>query len=298
SILSLWKELIFAIHAFYDKDYYEMEARFNNIDIKSDLIKFKPLLLHLTGKRPIQNLSHKQNIFIDNIIKDRSFIRSVITEIIESLEYDMENLFLETTNLMLQDLNRNYKEPAHKFAIWSIKTASRYKYSPTELIATCKKLFGNTLAYRLTAIAMEKEEPDISLLFWIQSLLSRLKSKDLTLEETGAYFTIFSRLSEKINTSQDKFYLDSLSGLIISMEFELNNKFRNITNNKEVSDNPFEILISLSTIYSSLNENRIRFDALNTFSDKKTTDIILDQSPSRIKAQKKGSKPVQLSLFD
>ena len=294
SLFFYWKELIFSIHAFYDKDYYEMEARLNNIDSESSLIIFKPLLLQLTGKIQTQKLPNKQKIFIDNIIKDRSFIRSVITEIIESLQYDMEDLFLETTNLMLQDLNRNYKEPAYKFAIWSIEAASRYKYSPTELIATCKKLFGNTLAFRLTAIAMEKEEPDISLLFWIQSLLSRLKSKDLTLEETGAYFTIFSRLSEKIKTSQDKFFLESLSGLINNMKYELDNKFNITTSNKELYNNPFEILISLSSVYSTLAENKIRFETLNTVSKSSVPTITTIVN----KPQNKNRKPVQLSLFD
>jgi len=294
SILYFWKELNLAIHSFYEKNYNEMDIRLGKIDPKSALIRFKPILLHLSGRSQIQNITTKQKELIDNIIKDRSFIRSVISEIIESLEYDMEDLFLETAKLMLQDLNRNYKEPAYKFAIWSIETASRYKYSPTELIATCKVLFGNTLAYRLTAIAMEEEEPDISLLFWIQSLISRLKSKDLTIEETGAYFTIISRLAEKIEVNQDKFYLESLTGLLKTIKFELENKFTHISSNPEETDNPFETLIYLSTVYSSLEENRTRLTALDTSS----TDLTFDVSTNANKFKKNSSKPVQLSLFD
>ncbi len=307
SILSIWKDLILAIHAFYEQDYIEMGNRLENIDSNSELIMFKPILLHLSGKKQIHITNNKHKAFIDNIIKDRSFIRSVITEIIESLEYDMEDLFLETANLMMQDLNRNHKEPAMSFAIWSIETASRYKYSPTDLITTCKKLFGNTLAYRLTAVAMEKEEPDISLLFWIQSLISRLKSRDLTLDETGAYFTIMSRLAEEIKTSEDKFYLESLNGLIKSMKYELDNKFTNISSNIDIYDNPFEILIQLSANYSTLEENKNRLNALNTSS----TDVaclgrIAEQEacfrPGYVSTANKTktsiSKPVQLSLFD
>ncbi len=292
SILYYWKELIFAIHAFYEKDYIKMENRLDKIDSNSALNIFKPILFHLSGKSQIQNSNNKQKIFIDNIIKDRSFIRSVITEIIESLEYDMEDLFLETANLMLQDLNRNYKEPAYRFAIWSIETAASYKYSPTELISTCKILFGNTLAYRLTAIAMEKEEPDISLLFWMQSLISRLKSRDLTLEETGAYFTIISRLAEQIKTSQDKFYLESLAGLIKTIKYDLDTKFSYISVKTDESDNPFEILIHLGTKYSSLEENRTRGAALDTSRDAKSCVSTANRTITG------SSKPVQLSLFD
>ncbi|RKX85844.1 MAG: hypothetical protein DRP58_05230 [Spirochaetes bacterium] len=300
SILSLWKELIFAIHAFYDKNYSEMENRLNKIDNKASLSVFKTLLLQLSGKSQAKSPNNKQKLFIDNIIKDRSFIRSVISEIIESLEYDMEELFLETANLMLQDLNRNYKEPAYKFAIWSIETASKYKYSPTELVTTCKKLFGNTLAYRLTAIALETEEPDISLLFWMQSLISRLKSRDLTLDETGAYFTVMSRIAGEIQTSQDKFYLESLNGLIDNMKYELKNKFPKVSCNTEKYNNPFDILISLSTNYSSLEENRNRLAALETentsnnpaTSNKDLTNISVEISKIS------SNKPIQLSLFD
>lgn len=294
SLLSIWKDLIFAIHAFYEKDYIKMDQRLDKIDSKSALSMFKPILLHLSGKSHIQNSNSKQKIFIDNIIKDRSFIRSVITEIIESLEYNMENLFLETANLMLKDLNRNYKEPAYSFAIWSIETASSYKYSPTELITTCKNLFGNTLAYKLTAIAMEKEEPDISLLFWMQSLISRLKSKDLALDETGAYFTIISRLAEQIKASQDKFYLESLDGLIKTIKYELDAKFTHISGTAYESGNPFEILIHLSTKYSSLEENITR---LNSF-DTRSTDLACYVSTPENKSILGSSKPVQLSLFD
>ncbi|MCK5672310.1 MAG: hypothetical protein KAH95_02980 [Spirochaetales bacterium] len=292
SIFYFWKELIFAIHAFYNKEYIKMGYRLDRIDSKSSLAVFKPILLYLSGKNQIQISINKQKIFIDNIIKDRSFIRSVITEIIESLEYDMEDLFLETANLMLQDLNRSYKEPAHRFAIWSIETASKYKYSPTELIATCKILFGNNLAYRLTAIAMEKEEPDISLLFWIQSLISRLKSRDLTIEETGAYFTVISRLAEEIKTSQDKFYLESLTGLIKTMRNELEIKFTNISTNTIGIDNPFEILIHISTNYSSLEENRTRLNALNTNGKDITSYAAIIEKPKTV-----NNTPIQLSLF-
>ena len=308
SLLSLWKELIFAIHAFYEKNFIEMEIRLDKIDSNSALSMFKPILLHLSGKNQVSVTNTKQKIFIDNIIKDRSFIRSVIKEIIESLEYDMEDLFLETANLMLMDLNRNYKDPAYRFAIWSIETASEYKYSPTDLIATCKKIFGNTLAYRLTAIAMEKEEPDISLLFWIQSLISRLKSKDLTLDETGAYFTIFSRLAGELKNSQDKFYLESLSGLIKNMKYGLDSKFTHISNSKEELNNPFEDLIYLSTNYSSLEENRIRLSALDTSSRDVacisrdvaciSRDVACYVSTNTNKSKTNSSKPVQLSLFD
>jgi len=295
SLFSLWKELIFSIHAFYEKDFFEMINKLKKIDSNSDLIIFKPILLYLSGKENIQISSNKQKAFIDYIIKDRSFIRSVISDIIESLEYDMEDLFLETANLMLLDLNRNYKEPAFRFAIWSIETASRYKYSPTDIVATCKKIFGNTLAYRLTAIAMEKEEPDISLLFWIQSLISRLKSRDLTLDETGAYFTIFSRLAEEIKISQDKFYLESLIGLIKTLRNELEIKFTNISSNINELENPFEILIYLSTAYSSLEENRTRFSTLDTGRGR---DVERYVSASADKSKTGSSKPVQLSLFD
>lgn len=291
SLLSMWKELIFAIHSFYEKNYAEMETRLNNIDPNSKLILFKPVLLHLSGNRQINISNNKQKLIIDNIIKDRSFIRSVIAEIIESLEYDMEDLFLETANLMLRDLNRNYKEPAYRFAIWSIETASRYKYSPTDIISTCKNIFGNTLTYRLTAIAMEKEEPDISLLFWIQSLISRLKSRDLSIDETGAYLTIISRLAGEIKTSQDKFYLESMTGLIKSIKYELENKFTHIKGNTYIQDNPFETLITLSANYSSLKENKDRLNALNTSSK----DVACAVSTT---SEKLKNKPIQLSLFD
>ena len=297
SLLVFWKELIYAIKAFYEKNYAEMENSLEKIETDSPLSLFKSLLHHLTGKGSIENTDTRQKIFFDDIIRDRSFIRSVIEQIIESLEYEMEDLFLETTDLLLHDLNRNYKETAGRFAIWGIETASRNKYSPTNLIATCRKLFGNTEAYRLIAIALSNEEPDISLLFWIQSLISRLKSVDITIHETAAYLTIISRSAVSIKNSSDNFYLESLGSLIKSMKYELDNKFTDISSNTGISEDPFEILIHLSTNYSSLEENRIRLSALDTGSDN-GTDVACYVSTTGDNPKTGSNKPIQLSLFD
>jgi len=212
----------------------------------------------------------------------------------------MEDLFLETSILMMHDLNNNYKEAARKFAIWTLETASKYKYSPSTLISTCKKLFGNTEAYRITAIAMSKEEIDISLLFWLQSLFSGLKSRNFKIHEAGAYLTVISRIAGMVENSSDSFYLESLSGLISTIKFELITIFpgKSENNNQKTpwfSDNPFEELIYLSTIYSSLEENFIRFEAVKTMSLPKV-EIVRAAFAGHIKREK--SVPVQLSLFD
>jgi hypothetical protein len=287
SLLSLWRELIYAIQAFYNKDYTEMKQRLENIEPDSALNMYKPILLHLSGITQTKGSNNKQKNFIDNIIKDRSFIRSVISQLIESLDYDMEDLFIETANLMIQDLIKNYKETASRFAIWCIETASKYKYSPSDIIANCKKIFGNTVTYRITAIALSKEEPDISLLFWIQSLISRLKSKDLSISETGAYFTIISRIAGDIKNSSDNFYLESLKALILTLKSDLIHKFPNRDVSNSLFSNPFESLIFLSTQYSDMNENIQRHKGLNNNSD------ILSR-----KSTEEKSNPIQLSLFD
>jgi len=300
SLLYFWKELIFAIKAFYEKNYEEMQSRLRKIDPDSPLSMFTPILLHLSGINNKISSNKRQKAFIENIIKDRSFISGVIAQLTESLEYDMEDLFLETSILMIHDLNKNYKEAARKFAIWSLKTASGYKYSPTTLISTCKKLFGNIEAYKYTAIAMSPEETDISLLFWIQSLLSGLKSGSFNDYETGAYLTIISRLAEKVKNSTDEFYLESLRGLIATIKFELAARFPDKSEYAKQSgsgylDNPFEELIYLSSEYSSLEENIIR---LETFKAKflPKVEIVKPSFTGNFKSKK--GIPVQLSLFD
>jgi len=300
SILYFWKELIFAIKAFYERNYEEMHFRLLSIDSESPLSMFRPILSHLSGKSAEIISNKKQKAFIENIIKDRSFIRSVIAQITESLEYDMEDLFLETSILMIHDLNRNYKEAARKFAIWTLETASTYKYSPTSIVSSCKKLFGNTEAYKITAIAMSKEEIDISLLFWLQSLLSGLKSMNFEIHEAGAYLTVISRIAGKVENSSDNFYLESLSGLIATIKFELITRFPGkLENNnqqiKQFSDNPFEELIYLSAVYSSLEENDIRLKAVKAKS-LPVVEIVKTNFAGNVKSNK--SVPVQLSLFD
>lgn len=185
-----WKQAILAIQAFYHNQESEVKLFLEAIPHQSPAAAFIPVLRKACGDDI--PLSRAEQELYNGITEDRSFIASAQVQLKESLDADMEELFLETTLLLLQDIKAEYPEAALKLAVWGMKTASLYGFSADLLIGKLKQLYGAAESYRLCALALAEEETEISLLFWIRSLLARLGRGDITDREIEAYLDIIA----------------------------------------------------------------------------------------------------------
>jgi hypothetical protein len=188
-----WKELTLSIADFYNGHHADSLKRVQKIPEQSPAASLIPLLRLLCDCGSEGELSGSGKKLYKLITEDRSFFTSAQIQLQDCLEADMEDLFIETALLLIRDLKSGQPEAAGKIALWVIKSASLYAYAPELIVSNIKLIFGEAEGSRLCALALQEEEPEISLLFWIRSFLARLKQKDLVQEEKEAYLDIIAR---------------------------------------------------------------------------------------------------------
>ncbi len=187
-----WKKITLSLQAFYNGGKREALDHLSGIPSESPASSIVPVIRRLCGERAEEELSRPAAKLFARITEDRSFITSAQSQLKECLDADMEELFIETALLLVRDLKGRHPTAARKFSLWLIKSASLYGYSPELIVSSLKNMFGPAEGSRLCAIALRDEEPEISLLFWIRALLSRMKLDDLEVEERNAYLDIIS----------------------------------------------------------------------------------------------------------
>jgi hypothetical protein len=200
SPLASWKALCLSISAFYNGNRDEALSQLSHIDDESPASALIPVITQLCEKKEGREgaLSPKSKSLFHQVTEDRSFITSAQNQLKEYLEGEMEELFVETAILLIRDLKGDYPKAARSLAMWITKTASAYGFSPEIIVSNLKLIFGPAEGSRLCALALQDEEPEISLLFWIRTLISRLKQRDIEEAETAAFREIIAEAAMRV----------------------------------------------------------------------------------------------------
>ncbi len=283
SPLFSWKCLTLAIDRFYRQDYAEMQDFLSKVEEISPAKQIEPVLLHLSGIEIIENPRRNQLRLIKSVQKDRSLFKDASRQIADAIEADSEDLFAETILLVARELKIKYPVEARRLALWSIKEAATREFSQGLFLKGYKLIFGNAEALRLFAIALKETEPDIAVLFWLQSLIERIKNADITEKETAAYISIINSELEKTE-SVDNDFLNGITSLTAKLRQDISLFFPSLKVD-ETEENPFVFLKKIQTVISGSRNSSsaksgngdIRINITDTGAKKKT--------------------PVQLSLF-
>lgn len=283
SPLISWKYVTLAIDAFYRRDFNRMINSLDMVEEISPAKKLRPVLLHLAGIKVLENPDKYQRYFINKVLEERSFFRDAVQQIKNAIEADAEDLFSETLLLAVRELKSEQPVEAERLALWSIRKASSRDFSQTYFLKHYKLIFGNAEALKLFAIAFNDTEPDIAVLFWLQSLSARLKTADISLVEAAAYIGIITLGLEKTDTV-DKDFFEAMNSLTMKLKQDLSLHFPFIElDSKE--ENPFIFLNKLNNAVLGNDEKKP--------SEKR--DIGIKVKLSEIEGKQK--QPVQLSLF-
>ncbi len=283
SPLISWKYVTLAIEAFYRRDFKSMISRLDLVEEISPAKKLIPVLMHLSGIKTLENPDKYQRYFINKILEERSLFKDAVQQIKNAIEADAEDLFSETLLLAVRELKSKQPVEAERLALWSIREASSRDFSQTYFLKHYKLIFGNAEALRLFGIAFNDTEPDIAVLFWLQSLIARLKTADISLVEAAAYIGIITEGLEKTETVDEDFF-EAMSSLTVKLKQDMNLHFPFIKfDSKE--ENPFIFLNTLNNAVLGNNEKK----------PSETRDIGITVKMSGIDGKQK--QPVQLSLF-
>lgn len=297
SVFASWKYLTLAVKSFYDRNFESMEGFLTSIEKDAPPEKLIPVLLHLADIKPLDSANRSLKNFLNLIQKDRSIFTDTRELLKDALSNDMEDLFSETVVLLVRDVKKRNPEAAEKLALWSIIESSDRDFSQTYLMRNYKTIFGQSRGLQLFAHALAAIEPDISVLFWIQSLTARLKQGDTTRLEAAAYVKIISdqidrALIEKQIEKQDKDFFDGFSNLITRMHQECSIYFPDIISGKTGS-NPFETfkllrneIVGTHTLLKPEPSNSVQSQETDTLHSDRLTQTV-----------KKKKDPIQLSLF-
>lgn len=294
SVLASWKYITLAIKAFYSHNYKSMLDFLENIEENTPPKKLGIMLLHLSGLKEIPSPDRIQKKFISQIQQDRSILLSAREQIADALSSGMEELFIETTILFVREMKSRYPEAAEKLALWSIRQASMRDFSQSLFLSSYKMIFGKVKGLRLFALALKDTEPDISILFWLQSLIAQLRQGDASRDMAAAYMQIISQeidfsLAQGYIEEEEKYFIDGFTSLVLRLHQECILYFPSFISEKQGTD-PFDLFFKLKneiagdifTVYSGT-----RFNTKNRI---KTGETQVDNS-----IRKKA--PLQLSLF-
>lgn len=295
SVFASWKYLTLAVKSFYDRNYERMEGFLTSIEKDAPPEKLIPVLLHLAGIKPLDSVNRSLKNFLNLIQKDRSIFSDTRELLKDALSNDMEDLFSETVVLLVRDVKKRNPEAAEKLALWSIIEASDKDFSQTYLMRNYKTIFGQARGLQLFAHALAKIEPDISVLFWIQSLTARLKQGDTTRLEAAAYVKIISKQIDGALTGeqiekQDKAFFDGFSNLITRLHQECSIYFPAIISDKS-GNNPFE---TFHLLRDEIIGTHTLLQPAHPVWSPETDNLHSDLLTQPIKKKK---EPVQLSLF-
>lgn len=195
-----WRSAVMAILAFYQSDRDNMLQLLEQIPDSTPPAGLKPVLLNLSRIDTDTQLGAAAKRLVDEVREDRVFLLSAIEQLEEYLESCIEEAFSETAMLLVQDLLSSYPQAARRLALWSMHTAAEQEFDLSFYLSRFKVMFGEVEGLRLTALALQSAEPDISLLFWLRYSIGHLASGLVDQSELAALLSLIADIVNRFQS--------------------------------------------------------------------------------------------------
>lgn len=229
SVFYPWKLLVLTIRELYREDEKAMEEYLEAVPSETPAALIAPFLRHVISGEPLGPVCAEAcGKLAKAVMTDNRLLESAVEQLHESLAAGLEDLFTETAVMIIKENIRGAVGLTSRFALWCIESLVRNELSPASFISRLKGFLPQAEVYRLTALAMLDTDPDISLLFWIRFLLSRLHERDIPLAETEEALAIMRELHDSIvqldrmeGDEPDAEFAENLNGLLRNLYQEL-----------------------------------------------------------------------------
>ncbi len=193
-----WRSAVMAILAFYQSDRDNMLQLLEQLPDASPPAGLKPVLFNLCRIDTEKQLGAAATRLVDEVREDRVFLLSAIEQLEEYLETGLDEAFSETAMLLVQDLLSSYPQAARRLALWSMQTAAEQEFDLSFYLGRFKVMFGEVEGLRLTALALQSVEPDISLLFWLRYSIGHLSSGLVDQTELAALLSLIADIVHRL----------------------------------------------------------------------------------------------------
>ncbi len=279
-----WRYLTESLFHIYKNSFREAEEAIALIREDSVPALIVPVLRILSDRdfsKSVKSLSEAELSLVKDIARENLNLGENIKEALNNLEKRDEHGFTDIITLIITDTLPRDSETSATLAVWALRQFFAYDMSPEVFIENIRLVFGETETFRISALSLIDEDPELSLMFWLKTLISLLKKSGSDRVTVEAYIEIIDMMRKKVE-SENTFDAD-LSAQIENLYFVLNRELELRYQNIRVCESS-----------SSLAEKEYGKAA----SDSPDKDKIVCKKAGNSLREKKGSKkPVQLELF-
>ncbi len=277
SLMYPWAVLTKAVEAFYQGDPEKSYSLLGTLPETAAPYVFREFFITLLEKGSTPEVWEKLK---KTVLDDSKELHSSLEQLIEAAQAGMEDLMLETAGMIIRDIRKDHPEKAAEILIWTFQKLQESDILPDKAAHKAQQLFGETEGLRLTALATLSYDQDRSLIYWLLSLQSYLKSRETLKSDVKAYLRIIRDVAETV-----------------TLEFELTEEYLSLLGTHAKS-----LINSLNHLYPEVTEG-IRYDSLD-----RTSEIIpllqglagdepAQPQPVHKKTMQNSTAPVQLELF-
>ncbi len=275
-----WKNIIYAIRAFYNQDFGLMNNLLISVDPGSDAGRLVRVLRHMAGTEDYSGkLTKSEERLALRVTENTRFLNSAVRQLKESIDYG-EELFTETASLLIKEVKQKTPVAAGRLALWSFRICIEKGFDDEALADNILMLFGQAEGLRLIALSLMETEPESALICFTRSLIRRIMDKTINKTDAAAYMEVIEALLTAC-AENDPVIID-ISELLSMLESELNLYFG---------------FPSISMDTSPAAKISAMIKHLTISSDPVYTEELQEPEPAEVKLARVSKNAVQLELF-
>jgi len=247
SLLAPWVSLTRSVLAFYQNDFRTCLALMETIPEETAPAVYRDFFFAiLRGNR--EECPEHWHLLRHAVLDDREDLKSSLDQLKEASLAGMEDVMLETADMIIRDIIREQPETAERIIIWCLHQIQELDVLSDKAADRIRRLFGDARGLRLTALATLSYDQDRSLIYWLLALQAYLKENKTTPEEVRAYLSIISDVSETVALEFELTteYMSLLGTSIRSLTASLKHLYPDMVRGVNTEKPPLEIIRSLA----------------------------------------------------
>lgn len=224
-----WRYLTEFLYYYYKGDSKKAVEAKEKILLTSIPALILPLLTVLAKKTSIETeaLSKSKKDLFEKIVKDNFVLQEKLSKAVFFLGTEAEEEFTDAITMIVSDISSKNINTSKTISVWALRQFFSKELAPEQFIENMRLIFGETEAFRLSALSLMEEDAELSLFFWLKSAISMLKRSvpcGGDAAEIEAYLDIIKSLYADIN----------FCSALIDKELEQTNCLLFIALNKEI----------------------------------------------------------------
>jgi hypothetical protein len=217
SPLAPWKQLVLALDRVYQRDadgFYRESHEIPRDTPPACILPFLEALLQENASVAFETPAEER--LAAALVTEDTVVPSAVEELQAARELEEYGLFADTVALLARHVYAAAPDMAASLMLWAFRQILDAEADTAGLRGYCRGIFGPVESLRLVALATIRDEPEISLLYWVRYAREGLVRKRLTDEQRDAALAIACDLAEEVEADcsddpEDRLYHDALA---------------------------------------------------------------------------------------